>query len=106
MTEIKLDKRYKFAGDVHKALVDKCEFPAEVAADFLNSIQDADVVERESVRKTMEQIVERLQKNSDQWLEVYDNQWKKGLQDFYSSGCVDSFDRAIEIVMGVGESYV
>ena len=44
--EIKLEKRYKYVGDVFNALVEKAEFPIEVATDLLNGIKDADVVER------------------------------------------------------------
>ena len=43
--KIKLEKRYKYAGDIYKLLVEKAEYPIEVAADLLNGIKDADVVE-------------------------------------------------------------
>lgn len=44
MTEIKLTKRVKYAGDVFKELTEKAGFPIDLAADFLNNIPDADGV--------------------------------------------------------------
>lgn len=44
MSEIKLKKRFKYAGDIYKVLLDT-EWDAETAAAFLNSIPDADVEE-------------------------------------------------------------
>ena len=44
MTEIKLTKRVKYAGDVFKELTEKAGFPIDLAADFLNNIPDADAV--------------------------------------------------------------
>ena len=44
MAEIKLKKRYKYAGDVLPKLID-IGFDIETATDFLNNIKDADVVE-------------------------------------------------------------
>lgn len=43
MPEIKLQKRYKYAGDIMPKLLD-IGFDLETASDFLNSIPDADVV--------------------------------------------------------------
>ena len=43
MTEIKLNKRYKYAGDIMPKLLE-IGFDLETAQDFLNSIKDADVV--------------------------------------------------------------
>lgn len=44
MAEIKLKKRYKYAGDIFSKLID-IKFDVETATDFLNDIKDADVVE-------------------------------------------------------------
>ena len=44
MVEIKLNKRYKYAGDIFQKLID-IGFDIETATDFLNNIKDADVVE-------------------------------------------------------------
>lgn len=44
--EIKLRKRYKFAGDIYPKLVE-IGFDDETAQRFLNSIEDADVEETE-----------------------------------------------------------
>lgn len=43
--EIKLQKRYKYAGDILEALIEKAGFPLDVAGEFLNSIKDAEVIE-------------------------------------------------------------
>ena len=43
MPEIKLNKRYKYAGDIMPKLLE-IGFDIETAQDFLNSIEDADVV--------------------------------------------------------------
>lgn len=44
MAEIKLSKRYKFAGDIFPLLIE-IGFDEETAESFLNKIPDADVVE-------------------------------------------------------------
>ena len=44
MYEIKLNKRYKYAGDIFQKLVD-VGLDIEAATDFLNEVEDADVVE-------------------------------------------------------------
>ena len=44
MAEIKLNKRYKYAGDIFPKLID-IGFDIETATDFLNNIKDADVLE-------------------------------------------------------------
>ena len=44
MGEIKLKKRYKYAGDIFSKLID-IKFDVETATAFLNDIKDADVVE-------------------------------------------------------------
>lgn len=43
MPEIKLSKRYKYAGDIFPKLID-LGFDLQTAQDLLNSIEDADVV--------------------------------------------------------------
>ncbi len=45
MAEIKLQKRYKYAGDIMPKLLD-IGFDLETASNFLNDIPDADVVPR------------------------------------------------------------
>lgn len=52
MTEIKLNKRYKFAGDIMPKLLE-IGFDLETAQDFLNSIKDADVVPRAEYEKVV-----------------------------------------------------
>lgn len=54
-----------------------------------------------NTRKPMERIVERFEKESDYWLDKYDEKWKKGFINSYADGCMDAFDRAIEIVKEV-----
>ena len=44
MAEIKLNKRYKYSGDIFQKLVD-VGLDIEAATDFLNEVEDADVVE-------------------------------------------------------------
>ena len=44
MAEIKLNKRYKYAGDIFQKLVD-VGLDIEAATAFLNEVEDADVVE-------------------------------------------------------------
>lgn len=44
MAEIKLNKRYKYAGDIFPKLID-IGFDIETATSFLNDIKDADVEE-------------------------------------------------------------
>lgn len=48
MAEIKLQKRYKYAGDIMPKLLD-IGFDLETANDFLNSIPDADVAPRAEI---------------------------------------------------------
>ena len=43
MTEIKLKKKYKYAGDIFRKLID-IGFDIKTATDFLNEVADADVV--------------------------------------------------------------
>ena len=44
MAEIKLQKRYKYVGDIYEKLID-IGFDIQTAPIFLNDIKDADVVE-------------------------------------------------------------
>ena len=44
MAEIKLNKRYKYAGDIFQKLIG-IGFDLETATTFLNEVEDADVVE-------------------------------------------------------------
>lgn len=44
--EIKLQKRYKYVGDILEALIEKAGFPLDVAHEFLNGIKDAEVIEQ------------------------------------------------------------
>ena len=43
MTKIKLNKKYKYAGDIFRKLID-IGFDIETATAFLNEVADADVV--------------------------------------------------------------
>ena len=44
MAEIKLNKRYKYAGDIFQKLIG-IRVNVEAATEFLNEVEDADVVE-------------------------------------------------------------
>ena len=50
MAEIKLNKRYKYAGDIFRKLID-IGFDIEPAAAFLNEVADADVEEKRDCEK-------------------------------------------------------
>lgn len=52
MAEIRLKKRYKYAGDIMPKLLD-IGFDIETANDFLNSIEDADVAPRAEVAREL-----------------------------------------------------
>lgn len=45
MTKIRIHKRYKYAGDVFQALVEKAGWDIDTAVSFLNKIKDAKVEE-------------------------------------------------------------
>lgn len=67
MAEIKLQKRYKYAGDIMPKLLD-IGFDLETASDFLNNIPDADVAPRAEVANKIcceieEEIVAALESN-------------------------------------------
>ena len=50
MAEIKLNKRYKYAGDIFQKLVD-VGLDIEAATAFLNEVEDADVEENKDCKK-------------------------------------------------------
>ena len=50
MAEIKLNKRYKYAGDIFRKLID-IGFDIETATAFLNEVADADVEENKECKK-------------------------------------------------------
>ena len=50
MAEIKLNKRYKYAGDIFQKLVD-VGLDIEAATAFLNEVEDADVEENKDCEK-------------------------------------------------------
>lgn len=51
-----------------------------------------------NTRKPSEEVVAKLEEESDYWLELYDVQWKKGFIDSYADGFFDGCEKAIEIV--------
>lgn len=67
MAELKLQKRYKYAGDIMPKLLD-IGFDLETASDFLNSIPDADVAPRaEVVREIIEDVATLIEAH---WSEI------------------------------------
>ena len=71
MAEIKLQKRYKYAGDIFQGLVENAGFQPEVAAALLNDIPDADVVPRAEFDRVVRELerVEALYFAKDTQLE-------------------------------------
>jgi hypothetical protein len=67
MVEIKLNKRYKYAGDIMPKLLE-IGFDLETACDFLNSIKDADV----APKSAWISVDERLPDKQAQYLIVDD----------------------------------
>jgi aspartate oxidase len=63
MSEIKLQKRYKYAGDIMPKLLD-IGFDLETASDFLNSIPDADVAPRAEVAREIFEEIEKYMMDS------------------------------------------
>ena len=61
MTEIKLNKRYKYAGDIMPKLLE-IGFDLETAQDFLNSIKDADVAPKSEVAREIFKEIRELVK--------------------------------------------
>ncbi len=70
MAEIRLKKRYKYAGDIMPKLLD-IGFDIETANGFLNSIKDADVAPRAEVDRVARELerVENLYFAKDTQLE-------------------------------------
>ena len=88
MAEIKLNKRYKYAGDIFPKLID-IGFDIETATDFLNNIKDADVVE--VVRcKDCKRCYEKRTKLNNQLMRfcmrIDGNEYQVNANDFCSYG--------------------
>ena len=88
MDEIKLNKRYKYAGDIFPKLID-IGFDIETATDFLNNIKDADVVE--VVRcKDCKRCYEKRTKRNNQLMRfcmrIDGNEYQVNANDFCSYG--------------------
>ena len=88
MAEIKLNKRYKYAGDIFPKLID-IGFDIETATDFLNNIKDADVVE--VVRcKDCKRCYEKCTKRNNQLMRfcmrIDGNEYQVNANDFCSYG--------------------
>ena len=88
MAEIKLNKRYKYAGDIFPKLID-IGFDIETATDFLNNIKDADVVE--VVRcKDCKRCYEKRTKRNNQLMRfcmrIDGNEYQVNANDFCSYG--------------------
>ena len=88
MAEIKLNKRYKYAGDIFQKLID-IGFDIETATDFLNNIKDAEVVE--VVRcKDCKRCYEKRTKLNNQLMRfcmrIDGNEYQVNANDFCSYG--------------------
>ena len=88
MAEIKLNKIYKYAGDIFQKLID-IGFDIETATDFLNNIKDADVVE--VVRcKDCKRCYEKRTKRNNQLMRfcmrMDGNEYQVNANDFCSYG--------------------
>ena len=88
MDEIKLNKRYKYAGDIFPKLID-IGFDIETATDFLNNIKDADV--EEVVRcKDCKRCYEKRTKRNNQLMRfcmrIDGNEYQVNANDFCSYG--------------------
>ena len=59
MAEIKLQKRYKYAGDIMPKLLD-IGFDLDTASNFLNDIPDADVAPRAEVAREIFEEIDKL----------------------------------------------
>lgn len=88
MAELKLQKRYKYAGDIMPKLLD-IGFDLETASNFLNDIPDADVAPRAEV------IEEYLKK-------VYA---KMGKHTIFRREYIQRIMREVEKEMNGGEQY-
>ena len=88
MAEIKVNKRYKYAGDIFPKLID-IGFDIKTATDFLNNIKDADVVE--VVRcKDCKRCYEKRTKRNNQLMRfcmrMDGNEYQVNANDFCSYG--------------------
>ena len=88
MAEIKLKKRYKYAGDIFQKLIG-IGFDVETATDFLNNIKDAEVVE--VVRcKDCKRCYEKRTKRNNQLMRfcmrIDGNEYQVNANDFCSYG--------------------
>ena len=88
MAEIKLKKRYKYAGDIFRKLVG-IGFDIETATTFLNEVEDADVVE--VVRcKDCNRCYEKRTKRNEQLMRfcmrMDGNEYQVNANDFCSYG--------------------
>lgn len=78
MHEIKLQKRYKYAGDIAKELVERAGWNIEDVIEFLNSIKDADVTTREDTKEIFSEI-------------------EKIIQDQYNKATINEQDEELEV---------
>ena len=88
MAEIKLNKRYKYAGDIFPKLID-IGFDIETATDFLNNIKDADVVEVvrcKDCKRCYEKRTKRNNKLMRFCMRIDGNEYKVNANDFCSYG--------------------
>lgn len=88
MAEIKLNKRYKYAGDIFQKLIG-IGFDIETATTFLNEVEDADVVE--VVRcKDCNRCYEKRTKRNEQLMRfcmrMDGNEYQVNANDFCSYG--------------------
>ena len=88
MAEIKLNKRYKYAGDIFQKLIG-IGFDVETATAFLNEVEDADVVE--VVRcKDCKRCYEKRTKRNNQLMRfcmrMDGNEYQVNANDFCSYG--------------------
>ena len=88
MAEIKLNKRYKYAGDIFQKLIG-IGFDIETATTFLNEVEDADVVE--AIRcKDCKRCYEKRTKRNNQLMRfcmrMDGNEYQVNANDFCSYG--------------------
>ena len=88
MAKIKLNKRYKYAGDIFRKLIG-IGFDVETATAFLNEVEDADVVE--VVRcKDCKRCYEKRTKRNNQLMRfcmrMDGNEYQVNANDFCSYG--------------------
>ena len=88
MAEIKLNKRYKYAGDIFPKLID-IGFDIETATDFLNSIKDANVVEVVKCKDCKRCYEKRTKRNNQLMrfcMRMDGNEYQVNANDFCSYG--------------------